>query len=793
MPASRPLLMRPYAESIQVRGLVQGVGFRPTVWRLGHELGLAGDVRNDGSGILVRLWGSRETIETFCRRLLEQAPPLSRIDSVERAPMDAGQPPQGFKIADSEATPVSTGIVPDAATCGACGADISDPANRRFRYPFTNCTHCGPRLSIVRAIPYDRDNTSMDAFPMCRACRAEYDDPEDRRFHAQPNACPDCGPRVWLQDTGGTPIDASAPGAIGAIDAASRLLEHGRILAIKGIGGFHLACDATNPGAVARLRRRKRRYHKPFALMARNIDVIRRYAAPGAPEIELLGSPAAPVVLLERTTEADDLAPDLAPGRTTIGFMLPYSPLHHLLLAGWDRPLVMTSGNLSDEPQCIDNGDAGGRLGDIADAFLLHDRPIVNRVDDSVVQTMDGTPRLLRRARGYAPAPLLLEAGFASAPRVLALGGELKNTLCLLRDGKAILSQHLGDLEDARTAEEFERAIALYSALFEHHPEVLAVDRHPGYRSTQFGQTLARREGLSLVEVQHHHAHVAAVLAENARSPDSGPVLGITLDGLGYGADGTLWGGEFLVADYAAFERVAALKSTPMPGGVRAVLEPWRNTWAHIATHVGWEQARARWPGLEAFSWLDDRPLATLERMVEQDVNSPLASSCGRLFDAVAGALGICREAVSYEGQAASELESLASRASGEVSGYPFGTTGGNGMTVLDPAPMWTALLRDLHRAEAPERIAMRFHLGLAQAVVQLAAVLCERHSLSTVALSGGVFQNLILFESVCRQARRLGLTVLTHTQVPANDGGLSLGQATIAAVRCAGGPATTA
>ena len=667
--ARRIRLLR--AETIRVRGLVQGVGFRPTVWRLARDLGLIGDVRNDGEGVLIRVWapapGGADLIERLCTRLRAQCPPLARIDAIERLALDLPPPePAQFSILASAATGVRTGVVADAATCAACAAEVLDPADRRYRYPFTNCTHCGPRLSIVCAIPYDRANTSMAVFTLCPACAAEYREPADRRFHAQPNACPVCGPRVWLADGQGRELDSADLASGDAIAAASRLLAQGRILALKGIGGFHLACDAADAAAVAELRRRKRRFAKPFALMARDLNVIRRYCRVDEAQAALLGSPAAPVVLLDRLpgppagSPAPDLAPDLAPGQPTLGFMLPYSPLHLLLLAHWDRPLVMTSGNLSEEPQCIDNADALGRLGGLADLVLLHDRAIVNRVDDSVVRWMDGAPRLLRRARGYAPGPINLSSGFADAPPVLAMGGELKNTVCLLKHGQAILTQHLGDLEDAGTAREYERTIELYLALFEHRAARIAVDLHPDYRSSLTGRERAAQEGLELVQVQHHHAHIAAVLADNGWPLDGGPVLGIALDGLGYGADGTLWGGEFLVADYRGYRRVGWLRQVPMPGGTRAILEPWRNLLAQIEVCLGWDEFRRRWPGLELTRRLAERPVPLLRTLMERGLNAPLSSSAGRLFDAVAAALGLCAERISYEGQAAIELESLA-------------------------------------------------------------------------------------------------------------------------------------
>lgn len=774
-------------ESIRVRGLVQGVGFRPTVWRQAQGLGLCGDVCNDGEGVLIRVWGPAADLDAFCAALHAECPPLARIDALERRPLAGAPEAGGFHIVASAAGAVRTGVVPDAATCTACAAEVADPTNRRFRYPFTNCTHCGPRLSILRAIPYDRANTSMDVFPMCPACAAEYSDPADRRFHAQPNACARCGPRVWLQDQAGTAIDPAAQGARDACEAASRLLAQGRILAVKGIGGFHLACDACNGEAVAELRRRKRRYAKPFALMARDLSVIRRYGTPDAQETALLAGPAAPVVLLEEGGP-ESVAAAVAPGQTTLGFMLPYSPLHLLLLADWDRPLVMTSGNLSDEPQCTDNREAGQRLVGLADAYLLHDREIVNRVDDSVVRVMDGAPRLLRRARGYAPAPIPLPAGFADAPPTLALGGELKNTLCLLKDGQAILSQHLGDLEEATTALDYQRTIGLYLDLFRLTPRLLAVDRHPGYRSTQLGRAWAARDGLALAEVQHHHAHIAAVLADNAWPLEGGPVLGLALDGLGYGDDGTLWGGEFLLADYRGFRRLGWLRPVPLPGGAKAMVEPWRNAYAQLATLVGWGAVQAGWPDLDLTRYLAAKPLGLLDTMMARGLNSPLSSSCGRLFDAVAAALGICREALAYEGQAAIELEAMARpclATCGE--GYPFELTGGDAGLALDPAPLWPALLADLTLGGEVGVMAARFHLGLARALVAAARRLADRHGVATCALSGGVFQNRTLFEGVSAGLRAAGFAVLAHRQVPANDGGVALGQAAVAAARYLG------
>ncbi len=766
-------------ESIRVRGLVQGVGFRPTVWRLARECGLLGDVRNDGQGVLVRVRAPAAAIARFCARLGAECPPLARIDAIEREPLYGVRLTGEFRIVASASGEVRTGVVADAATCSACREEIFDPANRRYRYAFTNCTHCGPRLSIVFGIPYDRANTSMSVFALCAACQREYVDPADRRFHAQPNACALCGPKLWLAEADGAPLRFSDGDAVAA---ASRLLRQGHILAIKGIGGFHLACDASDAAAVRRLRTRKRRGCKPFALMARDLAVIRRYCQMTETEAGLLQAAPAPVLLLE-SNGPRQVAAEVAPGQRSLGFMLPYSPLHHLLLADWRRPLVMTSANLSEEPQCIDNEEAAQRLAGLADYYLLHDRRIVNRVDDSVLRLMQGQPRFLRRARGYAPTPLRLPPGFEQAPPILALGGELKNTICLLKDGQAILSQHLGDLAEARTADEYERTIELYLALYQHRPRLLAVDAHPDYRSTRFGRGLARRLEARLLKVPHHFAHIAAALADNHRPLQAPPVIGIALDGLGYGVDGGVWGGEFLLADYRGCRRLAHLKPAPMLGAQKAILEPWRNTYAHLATHLGWEAYQADFPDLALTAYLAQKPLAMLAAMQDAGLNSPLSSSCGRLFDAVAAALQVSADAISYEGQAAIELEALAlDFVRPDLAGYPFAVIADAEGWLLDPAPMWRALLSDLAAATPPGLIAARFHAGLARAVADLAARLARQQAVDTVALSGGVFQNKTLFEAVTRQLQAAALTVLGHRQVPSNDGGLSLGQAVVAA-----------
>ena len=766
--------------SVRVRGLVQGVGFRPTVWRLAQDCGIAGEVWNDAQGVMIQAWGMPAALDEFVHRLRDNPPPLARIDTVECAPLRTAQSHSSFDIVASRTGVAQTGVVPDAASCELCTAETLSPSDRRRRYPFTNCTHCGPRFSIVSAIPYDRANTSMRRFALCPDCAAEYEDPSDRRFHAQPLACPVCGPTIWLKRLG----DGLTPAAADATETAARLLRNGAIIAVKGIGGFHLACDACNAAAVKRLRTRKHRYDKPFALMARDLDIVRRYCTMTPQDESLLLSPAAPIVILP-VEGRERVAAAVAPGQRTLGFMLPYTPLHHLLLECIERPIVLTSGNLSEEPQCIGNDEARRKLAGIADYGLFHDRDIVNRIDDSVSRVMGGEVRVLRRARGYAPAPIALPEGFAAASPVLAMGGELKNTFCLLNNGQAILSQHLGDLEDAATFAEYRRSLALYCKLFDHAPRILAIDRNPQYLSTQRGQEWAARDGLALEDVQHHHAHIASCMAEHAVPLNAPPVLGIALDGLGYGDDGTLWGGEFLVANFLGFSRVGRFKPVAMPGGAQAMREPWRNTFAHLDSAFGWEGCAADYPDLKLVRFLETRPAAALQAMIRNNINSPPASSCGRLFDAVAAALGICRERVSYEGQAAIELEACVDERTLEHdAGYPFEIDlAPCGLpSSLDSRQMWEALLRDLADRTPAPIMAARFHRGLADAVAEMAAQLA--HGIETAVLSGGSFQNRILLELVMEGLCTRGFRVLAPRQVPANDGGLSLGQAVIAAAR---------
>ncbi len=759
--------------SIRVSGLVQGVGFRPMVWRLANEENLTGFVLNDGAGVSIEAAGPQDAIDRFCRRIRDEAPPLARIEHIEIEPSDTHSPScSDFTIRLSIEGQVATGIVPDAATCPACLKECCDPQDRRYGYPFTNCTHCGPRLSIIKAIPYDRTTTTMAKFIMCADCRSEYESPPDRRFHAQPNACSVCGPSIWIENENAEVVSTDP------LDECARMITAGKIVAVKGIGGFHLACDATNNAAVRELRRRKERDHKPLALMVQNIDMARSLAYVDSSEERMLSSSAAPIVLLH-VQKLTHLADEIAQGHSRIGIMLPYTPLHHILLAKVSRPLVMTSGNRSSEPQCTENDEARAHLAGIADCWLMHDREIANRLDDSVVRVDNHGPTILRRARGFAPEPMQLAAPFRSFPATLAFGAELKSTFCLARNGTATLSQHLGDLEEPSTCNDFRKALDLYRHLYEFSPDVIAVDKHPDYASVRWGEALARELGIPVIRVQHHHAHMASVLAESGFDPNFDRALGVILDGTGLGDDGTIWGGEFLIGGYRSFQRAAHFEPIGLPGGTAAIREPWRNTYAHlkaamIANSIEFDVNRS------ALDWLNQKQIKAIDQMLTQGLNTPQASSAGRLFDAVAGALGVCRDRQTYEGQAAMELEGLAAPHINFAAPYPF-QINNDGAAVLSFSPMWSTLLNDIELGQSKGHIAARFHLTVIRAVVQTVEHICNHHHIDVAALSGGVFQNKILLDHIGNELENVGVRVLRHRRIPANDGGISLGQATIA------------
>jgi hydrogenase maturation protein HypF len=754
--------------AVRVEGIVQGVGFRPFVYALATRLGLAGLVGNDLDGVFAEVEGPPSAVSEFLAALERDAPPLARVDRVTATPMTpAGT--SSFQIVASEPTGRrATLIAADTATCADCLRELHDPADRRFRYPFINCTNCGPRFTIVRDVPYDRPLTTMAGFPMCERCATEYHDPANRRFHAQPICCTACGPRLTLLDQAGKPAGASPPD--GVLDLAAGLLRRGAIVAVKGLGGYHLAADAASEAAVAALRARKHREDKPFAVMVADLDAARRLCLVDDAEAALLTSQARPIVLLARRPDTD-VAASTAPGNRQLGIMLPYTPLHHLLLASVGRPMVLTSGNVSEEPIAYRDGDALERLGGIVDALLTHDRAIHIRTDDSVARAFGGRPALIRRSRGYVPEPVTVRgASFTGFPQpVLACGAELKNTFCLAKDDRAFVSHHIGDLENAETLRSFTEGIEHFARLFDITPQVVAYDLHPEYLSTKYALDL---DGVDLAGVQHHHAHIASCLADNGAE---GPVIGVAFDGTGYGTDGTIWGGEFLIAGLADFRRAGHLAQVPMPGGAAVVRQPWRMAAAYLDELASLDAASLPVAQRNAGHW------DTIVAMARRKVNAPLTSSAGRLFDAAAAILGV-RDEITYEGQAAIELEQRtdpaetgAYHASIETTGDAFRASG---------ADLIAAAVEDLGAGVPREVAAARFHNGLAALIIDGCELLREQHDLRTVALSGGVFQNLLLLGRTVAGLEARGFTVLTHSRVPCNDGGISLGQAVVAAAR---------
>ena len=777
---------RPIAVRVRIEGVVQGVGFRPFVCRLARGMGVRGTVRNVGGAVVIEAAAGPRCLERFVASLGEAAPPAAVIERLVTTglPLAALALDEPFAIlASSGDAPAALGVGPDLATCSECLAEIRDPADRRFGYAFTNCTDCGPRLSILEGTPYDRAQTTMARFAMCAACRREYEEPTDRRFHAEPNACPACGPRLALRFVDGRP-DLEAWPAIR--DEAWRLIHGGGTLALKGIGGYHLACLATDEAAVRLLRQRKRRPDKPLAVMAGSLGILRRHCLVGAAEADLLDSPAAPIVLLRPRAEGR-IAPSVAPGQHRIGAMLPYAPLHHLLFAGRADVLVMTSGNLSDQPQVIDDGEALRVFAEIADAVLLHDRPIAVRVDDSVVRVDGATTTHLRLGRGWAPLRLLAPKGLERG-QVLALGGQLKSTFCLKRGERLVLSQHIGDLEEAANLDAFEASLDHYRRLYAVRADAVAIDLHPLIKSRAIGQGLAQSLGVPLIEVQHHHAHAAACLVEHGLPASGPPVLALVLDGLGYGPDGSLWGCECLAVDYAGFRRLAHLRPVPMPGGAAAIREPWRMALAHLAVAHDREALFERYRHLPFFAAHDDGRTRLLLQAMRHGINAPLTSSLGRLFDAVAALVGL-RDAVTYEGQAAAELEAALwreRRSLGQRAGYRLAVDDAG----IDAVPLWPRLLADLERGCAVGEIAWRFHRGLVDALVELAERQAVRHAglvARTIVLSGGVLQNAYFLRALRAGLGRRGWRVLCHERLPPNDGGLAVGQAAIAAAGIAG------
>jgi hydrogenase maturation protein HypF len=764
--------MSAVAQPVRVRarvdGTVQGVGFRPYVYRLANELGLEGFVLNDERGVLVEVQGDEPAVRRFLVRLPAEAPPLARVENVRAAPIAPTSPGRGFEIAGSaRAGGADVPVTPDATTCQDCLEELFDASDRRYRYPFINCTNCGPRFTIVRGIPYDRPRTTMAAFRMCPRCQAEYEDPLDRRFHAQPNACPECGPSLTLVDAGGA-VQARRDDAL---REAATALAGGAIVAVKGLGGYHLACAAADEDAVRTLRARKHREEKPLALMVRDLDGASELIELTERELPMLTGPQRPIVIAPRRDGAP-VAASVAPRSRELGVMLAYTPLHHLLLADVGEPLVMTSGNVSDEPIAYRDDDARERLAGIADLLLVHDRPIETRTDDSVVRCTRHRPAplMVRRSRGYVPAAIELPVP-ARRP-VLACGAELKSTFCLARGRRAWLSHHIGDLETWEVLRSFAEGIEHFERLFEIAPEVIAHDLHPDYMSTRFA---LQRADVELVSVQHHHAHLAACLAEHGVL---GRAAGALYDGTGYGTDGTIWGGELLAGDMREFVRAGHLWPVRLPGGAQAVREPWRMACAWLVAAAGVDVD----PPPAIASLVAPERWRAVARMAASGIASPVTTSAGRLFDAIAAVCGI-RATVSYEGQAAVELEGACDPA--ERGAYPLPVcTGAEKPLVLDARPTVLSAVRDACAGESAGVISARFHDALARATASALLLLADRQGVEVVVLSGGTFQNRVLLERVTATLRRSGLRVLTPALLPPGDGGISYGQAAIAAAR---------
>ena len=765
---------------IRVRGIVQGVGFRPFIYRLAQEEHLTGQISNDTDGVFIEIEGPAASVNAFIARLRLEAPPLSRIDAIAVQDAEAlGD--TSFRIIASEVLgPVSTGIPADAATCADCLHELLAPTDRRYGYPFLNCTNCGPRFTITRRIPYDRPQTSMAQFKMCQVCQAEYDDPANRRFHAQPNACWECGPQLTLANAAGEEIPSSD-----VVNEVIRRLAAGEILAIKGIGGFHLSVDATSDAAVARLRERKHRYGKPLALMVRDLDGVRELCELSEAEAALLTSVKRPIVLLRKRAEPHfGIADSVAPGIPWLGIFLPYAPLHHLLFASCElQALVMTSANLSEEPIAIDNDEARARLSAIADAFVMHDREILQRCDDSVAALVDGAPQIIRRARGYVP--LGIQFPFETPP-LLAVGGHLKSVFALARGRFIYQSQHLGDLENITGLDFFRESLDHLMRTFEIEPETVVHDLHPGYLSTQWATEWAAERGIRTIAVQHHFAHVSGCAAEHGIDSD---FIGVSLDGTGYGTDGRIWGGEVLIGHLSGenagtFERFAHLDYVPMPGGEAAIREPWRMALGHLSA-AGFDIDWLEMPDLLGVKPAEARVLA---RMIERRINTPLTSSCGRLFDAVA-ALVLRRTRVDYEAQAAIELEGLAIDEPCDLvhnADYKLdlhiGDFANHTPTTISAGKLWHAIVRDIRTATPAPRIAARFHAAVAAAFVDAAVLARNATGIQQVALSGGCMHNRRLVRLLRTGLEAEGLQVLQQLQVSPGDGGLSYGQAAVAA-----------
>jgi len=750
---------------ISVRGIVQGVGFRPFVFQLATKHGLKGWVCNTSGDVKIEVEGLSDALQLFLDQLKTEAPPLALIEEINHLYL----PPDGYELFEIRESKPEKGkyqrISPDIATCSLCLKEILDRSDRRYRYPFTNCTNCGPRFTIIKDIPYDRPETTMRSFTMCPECQKEYDNPVDRRFHAQPNCCPACGPKLEITDQFGKTIASQDP-----VRDVCALLKQGKVLALKGLGGFLLACDATDEPAVITLRQRKKRPFKPFAVMMASLEDVKKCCLVSQEEEKLLISTKAPIVLL-KLKDKSVIAPSVASNLNYLGVMLPYTPLHHLVMHEVSLPLVMTSGNLSEEPIAKDNDEALRRLTGIADYFLVHNRGIHVQFDDSVTMVENNKPQVLRRARSYAPDPIRLPF---HAQEVLACGAELKNTFCITKDEYAFISQHIGDLDNLETLDHFEKVLDHYKKLFRLNPRIIVCDQHPDYLSSRYAQELkTANDDLKVISVQHHHAHIVSCVTENKVAP---PVLGVAFDGTGYGEDGSIWGGEFLVVDYGKFQRLGHLEYIPMPGGENAIKKPFRMTISYLAKLLGEQTFSQRLTFLKTIA---ESELELIKKQIEKGINAPLTSSCGRLFDGVSALLNI-RNEVDYEGQAAIELEMIAGEGKDTGKRYPFEICEENGIKIVRLQKIFAAILEDVEHGVSKTEISSCFHHSVAQMVARMCQNLARDIGINKVVLSGGVFQNRLLLRLTSFYLERAGLSVITHRELPTNDGGISLGQAII-------------
>ncbi len=753
---------------IEIRGIVQGVGFRPAVFRLAKKHNLKGSVGNDTMGVVLDIEGLPDEIDSFLKELKVNPPPLANIEKLESKKLNLKNYKE-FKIIESKEQKEKTTLVsPDIATCKDCQNELLDSTDRRYLYPFINCTNCGPRFTITKELPYDRKNTTMKKFEMCERCKKEYENPQDRRFHAQPDACDVCGPHLELLDSKGKKIKGNL------IEKAIEFLKNGKIVAIKGLGGFHLACNAKDKKAIKTLRERKTRPYKPFALMAKDTSVISKFVYVSKQEQELLQSPRAPIVLLEKK-KTGELPDNIAPNNKFLGFMLSYTPLHILL---FQKPeiievLVMTSGNKIDEPLAIDNDEAFEKLGNIADYFLIHDRDIWIGADDSIVRIIDGEPLLLRRSRGYAPQPIKSPVG--SKKKIIGFGAHKHNTFSISRGDEIFMSHYIGETDNLETIKAFERGISHFINFFDIPPDIAVVDLHPEYEATKFGKKWARENNKPLIEVQHHHAHIASCLLDNDMNEK---VIGVAWDGTGYGADGKIWGGEFLLADLEDYKRKAHLQYIPLPGGEMAVKEPWRMGAAYLYKTFGKDFIKL---DIDFVKRLDRKKWTVIENMIDKKVNSPETSSIGRLFDAVSSIIGI-RDTITYQGQAAIELEMMARDSGGEF--YEFEIREENGIYVINPLTVIQSIIEDIKNEAAADSISSKFHFGLAEMIVRVSGLLREETRINKVCLSGGVSQNMVLRKLTTERLERNDFKVYNHKNIPPNDGGISAGQVAVAMKR---------